>query len=282
MNAQLKPQPEPIGFFPDVPEAEYHRRELGVVSNSILKILRDKTPAHYLAYIRDQVPDEDTPAKRFGRLYHMAALEPARFRTSAIVVPDFGPMQSSRNRAERDAWRATLAPDQVEVSQDELELIEEMIAVLHRHPVVAGLLKNGQAEVTMRWIDDRTGLRCKARADWWRPGKLFADLKTTEDASALAFAKSIENYRYHVGHAHYCDGARVLGESISNYLIIAQEKTLPYAVNVLQVDAAAETRGFELRERGMDLMKQCLDTNTWPAYGDGINEVSLPAYAFKD
>jgi hypothetical protein len=281
VNAQLKHNPD-IGFFPEIPEADYHRRELGVVSNSILKILRDKTPAHYFAYITGKVEDEDTPAKRFGRLYHMASLEPRRFRACAVVAPDFGPMQSSRNRAERDAWRDSLGPDQVEVKQDELELIEEMTAVLHAHPVVAGILKNGQPEVTMRWIDDRTGLRCKARADWWRPGKFFADLKTTEDASPVAFAKSIETYRYHVGHAHYCDGARILGEPVNNYLLIAQEKSAPYAVNVLQIDAAAEARGFELRERGMDLMKTCLETNTWPAYGEGINEITLPAWAFKD
>lgn len=269
------------GFFPGEPAEVYHRKELGVVSNSVLKILRDRSPMHYRAYVDDLLPDTDSPAKRFGRLYHMAILEPERFAKEAIVMPDFGPMQSSTNRARRDEWRAALGSAE-EITEEELARIKAMRAALIAHPVAAGIIKHGEAEVSMRWIDERTGLKCKARADWWRQGKFFMDLKTCQDASPAAFAKAIHNFRYHVQHAHYCDGARALGEHIDNYLILAQESEFPHACAVYHVDAATEVRGFELRERGMDLMLTCLETNCWPAYGDGISEISIPHYALKD
>lgn len=280
MNAQLKPAEQ--GFFNNIPAARYHAKELGVVSNSILKILREKSPAHYLAYIRDESPETKSPALRFGHLYHLAILEPDRFARCAITMPDFGAMQSSTNRAKRDTWIAGLPQGTEVVTEDELEQIAAMRAALLKHPVAAGIIKQGQAEVTMRWIDERTGLQCKARADWHRPRKFFMDLKTCEDASPAGFVKAIATYGYHVQHAHYCDGARALGEPVENYLILAQEKVAPFAVAVYHIDAAAEARGFELRERGMDLMRTCLDADRWPGYGDGITELSLPPWSLKD
>lgn len=54
-----------------------------------------------------------------------------------------------------------------------------------------------------------------------------------------------------------------------------------YLPAVYQIDAAAEARGFELRERGLQTLQQCMQTNTWPGYA-GITELSLPPWALKD
>lgn len=278
MNAQLQPVPGAIAL--DVPAAEYHRRELGVASNSVLKLIRDKSPAHYRAWL-DAEDDSETPAMLFGRAYHCRVLEPDRFANEFVVMPALGDMRSSTNRAARDAWLAE-RPGATVISSDDSDRIEAMHKALMAHPLAAGIMKSGHSEVTMRWVDELTGVECKARADWWVPGKFFMDLKTTEDASPKGFARSIEKYGYHVQHAHYCDGARACGESLKNYLILAQEKEAPYVPAVYHIDAAAEIRGFELRERGLQTMRECLDANTWPGYGTGITELTLPAWALKD
>ncbi len=284
MSAVLQEAPRAdLGIFLDLPAEDYHRRELGVVSNSVLKILRERTPAHYKAYIDGTDEREETPTLRFGTAYHMAVLEPERFAATYAVAPKFGDLRTNAAKARRDTWQAENVGKEM-LSEDDGERIAGMLAAIKAHPIAGNIFRSRTAhrEATMRWVDERTGLTCKLRADLWEPGQYFADLKTTEDASPAKFAKAIHDYGYAVQHAHYCDGANACGERIENYLIVAQEKAAPYCVAVYHVDANTESRGYELRERGMDLMARCLRENRWPAYGDGIEEISLPAWALKD
>lgn len=280
MSAVLAEQSAVGEILLGVPAAEYHKRELGVATNSVLKIIRDKSPAHYRAWV-DAEDDAETPALLFGRAYHCRVLEPERFASEFQTMPDFGDMRSSKNRAVRDEWLVE-HPGVTTISADDLERIEAMHAALMQHPVAAGIMRQGHSEVTMRWVDEPTGVQCKARADWWLPGKFFMDLKTTLDASPKGFARAIDTYGYHVQHAHYCDAARACGQPVQNYLILAQEKEPPYVPAVYHIDAAAEIRGFELRERGLQTMRDCLATDTWPGYGAGITELSLAPWALKD
>lgn len=279
MNAQLQQAPSGQVLL-GVPAEEYQRRELGTATSGVLQRLRTRTPAHIKAWAES--PDDDqTPAKVFGKAYHCRVLEPEVFAETYAVMPDFGDMRSSKNRAMRDAWLDERHGLTV-ISQDFMERIEAMHAALLAHPVAAGIMRDGRSEVTMRWVDDVTGVPCKARADWWVESRnLLMDLKTTDDASPAAFARSIENYGYHIQHAHYCAGAQACGIPVQHYLILAQEKERPYLPAVYHIDAAAEIRGFELRERGLLTLQRCNETNTWPGYS-GISEISLPAWALKD
>src|SRR3546814_8878287 len=110
-----------------------------------------------------------------------------------------------------------------------------MHTALMRDPEVAALFAEGESEVTLRWVDEATGLRCKARADRWnRRRRYMADLKTTDDASERGFGRSVVNYGYDITHAHYCEGARACGEPVDKYLIVAQEKKAPYLAAVYE------------------------------------------------
>lgn len=278
MSAQLQPVAGEILL--DVPAAEYHKRELGVATNSTLRMIRERSPAHYRAWI-DSADDNDTPAMAFGRACHARVLEPARYAVDYQVMPVFGDLRSVKNRAARDAW-CDQHPGATFISADTAVQIEAMHAALMQHPLAAGIMREGRSEVTMRWTDPETGVTCKARADWWKPGRFFMDYKTTEDACPAAFKRSVAKYSYHQQHAHYCDGAKACGENIDNYLILAQEKEPPYVCVVYHIDAATETRGYELRQRGLEIMARCIENDTWPGYGAGITELALPPWALQD
>ncbi|WP_223621208.1 PD-(D/E)XK nuclease-like domain-containing protein [Lysobacter sp. ESA13C] len=280
MSARLAEQQATGRVLMDVPEAEYHRRELGVASATVLKMLREKTPAHYRAWL-DAAAEADTPSLLFGRAYHCRVLQPEVYARTYAVMPAFGDMRSSTSRGRRDAW-LDQHPGMLFLSADDSERIEAMHAALSRHPLAAGIFAEGHAEVTMRWTDPETSVECKARHDWFRPAELVADLKSTDDAGPAAFARSVDRYGYHLQHAHYIEGAIACGEAVPNFLIVAQEKEPPYLVAVYQIDAAAELRGYELRARGLQTLRHCLDTDTWPGHAPGITELSLPAWALKD
>lgn len=294
MNAQLKPMPT-SEILLGVPAEEYHRRELGVVSAGVLRRLHEKTPAHYRAWV-DDTDEGDTPAKVFGRAYHDRVLLPELFARRYVGEPVGAPMRptdamrNAKNQSQSsidrvafwEAWDAENA-GKIVMAADQFALIEAMHAALMRNPEAAELFDEGESEVTLRWIDEATGLRCKARADRWnRRKRRMADLKTTDDAGERAFGRSVVKFGYDITHAHYCEGAKACGEPVDEYLIVAQEKSAPYLVAVYQLDAPAEARGYEIRERGMRTIETCLAADNWPGYPRGVQPLSLPGWAIAN
>lgn len=280
MNAQLKPAD--TGIFYNLPAAEYHTKVLGEISNSGIKRLL-RSPAHYRAWIEDADESTDSPTLAFGRAFHCALLEPEVFATTYAVEPDFGDCRFKENKAARDAWRSANASKELISAADQAR-ITAMIASVQAHPLAGRAIRDGASEVTVRWTDEATGLPCKARADYFVDGKVrfVIDVKTCEDASPEVFAKAVSKYGYHIQHAHYAEAFRAAGKPLQNYLILAVEHKPPYAVAVYHIDAAAEARGFELRQRAIDAAARCTESGNWPAYPTGITQLTLPAYALKD
>lgn len=259
------------------PESAYHKRTIGVASKSALDQIA-RSPAHYRAWVEGE-DREPTPALEFGRAVHMAILEPSRFASAYIVAPDFGDLRSSKNREARDAWREQ-NPGAVVISQADYDTIGGMLRSVMLHPAASKLIADGTPEVSLYWRDAITGLRCKARADYWVKSKgLVIDLKSTLDASPREFARSVIKYRYHVQDASYRAAFHACGEPITHFAILAVEKTAPYACAVYTLDTDAVARGFGAYRLDMSALAECIKTNRFPSYSEGVEELSLPAWA---
>jgi len=282
------------GIHEGVPAEVYHRKELGVVNCGALKELA-KTPAHYRAWLASE-DDGDTPAKLFGRALHCAVLEPELFEATYILAREhpFSRVSDRLRNAKKpsqgtldaiaywDAWEVEMG-GKIEVSHDDAITLHGMQAAVFAHPIAGKLFTGGVAESTAIWTDPEHALLCKARMDYYVASRgLVIDLKSTEDASESGFARSVATYRYHVQHAHYASAFQSLGHELRAFLFVAVEKTPPYAVNVHCIDADAEARGMELRDRDMAKLNQCLQTDTWPGYEPTIHTLSLPRWAMND
>ena len=103
------------------------------------------------------------------------------------------------------------------------------------------------------------------------------DLKTTTDASPKGFAKSVASFRYHVQAAHY-----LAAGLFDKFIFIAVEKEAPYAVACYELDADALTEGQRLRGRDLQRIANCRAMAAWPGYGDELQTISLPGWAFYD
>jgi len=292
-DAVEQPAPPPewtAGVFYDMPEAEYHYRRLGECNQSGLKILRNRTPAHYKQWVLDShkpktLADRLKEKKhfKFGKIVHKRILEPEAFHRLYLLQPDFGAMQSSTNRAKRDAWLAEQDPEAIIVEQKDIDTANGMYESIMRHKTARLVIENGRPEVTLRWVCPRTGLRCKIRVDWYSEAFAFAmDLKSTDDASPLWFGQTVARYDYHVQHCFYSEGIKANGLPIDNYIIMPVEKDPPHAVATYHIDAASEERGFQLLDKSMDLMKQCVENDHWPAYSEDITTLTLPGWAYSD
>lgn len=269
----------PAGLHRDITPDCYYARELGVVSKSGLD-LYSRAPALYREWAAGK-EDEPTPALVLGNAVDCATTDPGRFDRDYAVAPEFGDCRTKGPRDERDAWRKVHA-GKTWLSAEDGRIVEGCVWSLRTHPIAGRILraKDLIRQATLRWDDGEHGLLCKARPDLYVPSLgLCGDLKTTLDASAHEFRRSVASYGYHRQEAFYRDGFAALDVPLEHFVFIAVEKAPPYLVAVYQLDEAAVEIG---RRQTRDLMARfavSLVTDSWPGYPETIQQIELPRWA---
>lgn len=245
------------------------------LSSTGARTILGQSPFHY--YYRDREA-EQTKALRVGRTVHMLALEPDAFMDHYRVFRKHTG-EGSRKRNEDEKNQA--AADGVELL-DEDEFAEALLMrdAISSDKRAANLLATAELEVSVEWTDASSLCPCKARLDIVTP-RFVADIKTCRSAKGDAFSRSIKDYGYHIQGAWYMDAFRAMyGREPEGFFFICVEKTKPYAVNVLKLDADSLDFGSEECQRARLIHQECVKSGYWPGYGPGIEEVGIPAYAF--
>jgi exodeoxyribonuclease VIII len=180
------------------------------------------------------------------------------------------------------AWRDANVGRQI-VTAEDMATAEAQRAALLAVPELAHALSNGRAEVSAFWIDSRTGLLCKLRADWLHTlpdGRVIVvDLKTTADADPAEFGRSVWKFGYHRQAAHYTAGLTACGIDVAAFLFAAVTNARPFLAVPYMLDDEATRKGAEQVVELLDRFAECRRANHWPAYGDGVQVLSLPAWA---
>lgn len=276
MNA---PTEHPLSWFLDMPAEHYHAAD--AMSNSALSKLAI-SPFHYWSEYRapGRPKREPTPAMMAGTLAHCAVLEPDALAVRYVVKPEGTDMRTKEGKA----WAASVPAGAQVVSADQMLTAQLQRAAVMIVPELASILEAGHAESSVIWTDAQEGIRCKARPDWVHmlpDGRaILFDLKTTSDASPREFARSVWTYGYHRQAAHYVAGFEAAtGIEVAAFLFGAVSSSYPFVAVPYLLDDDAMQRGREEVRRLLRLYAACCETNTWPAYGDGVQVLSLPAWA---
>jgi exodeoxyribonuclease VIII len=169
---------------------------------------------------------------------------------------------------------------------EQWDQLMNMRDAVHAHPIALALLtgKPGVAERSVYWVDEATGELCRCRPDFWREDDIVVDLKTTEDASAEGFSKSIANWSYDTQDAFYRDGCAAVGRPLRAFVFLAVEKSArvvegqPLGVAVYQLDEAGRELGRAKYRQDLATYAECKRTNKWPCYSDKLETISLPAW----
>ena len=262
--------------------SEYHLHP--ALSRSGLALVA-QSPLHYWhrylsgAYVQP-VP---APALRFGTAVHAAVLEPLTFTELYTEAPSL----SRTTKAGKEAWAAAAESGKELLTTDELAQISAICTALDRHPAASQALSvSGLNEATYITTDPGTGIGIKCRPDRITESGWLVDLKTTRDASAPAFAKSVANFGYHVQAAFYMHCLDILGERPKGFVIVAVEKEPPHAVQVFRISASAIQHGTREMFRLLGTLNDCLQTYSasepWPAYSPEVVDLDLPPWAVKD
>ncbi|MEU9887917.1 PD-(D/E)XK nuclease-like domain-containing protein [Sphaerisporangium sp. NPDC051011] len=195
-----------------------------------------------------------------------------------------------RSNAVKAEVAAVRAAGKVPLKPSEYEQVHGMAAAIRRHPWAGPLLspERGAAEQTLLWQDAASGVWRRALVDHlpypvpWRR-MVVADYKTTTSAATEAVRKAVFNYGYHCQAAWYLDGVEEVGLAESPVMVfVFQEKTAPYLINVVQLDADAIRIGRERNRRAINLYRECVEADSWPDYGHQISQISTPRWAAGD
>ena len=245
------------GLYPDIPLLAYHAAP--GLSKSDLDLIA-RSPAHWKYGQR-----EETSAMRLGAAVHAAVLEPDQWEA-----------RYARGNGRRSAATAT---NRIVLTATEWETCLWIREAVWNHPTCQEWFSEGHAEQSAWWLDPETGLLCKCRPDWSRPG-LLVDLKTASDASPVGFFRDIERYRYHVQAAYALDGwPPAGGGAVDQFIFVVVEKAPPYAIAFYELDPAYLDTARALYRRDLATVSDCLTRQQWPGYPTDI--VTLPLDAAR-
>lgn len=264
---------------------ESYLTDRSCVSSSGLKKIME-SPLHFLWNVTEQLveDEEDEPEHfKFGRVCHMAILEPSRFREMYITQPYFGAMQSPKNREKRDAWKRDLPEGSLVLTQKQLDDLTHMIDSLMAHPQASSFFKNGKPEVTGRFTHKETGIRCRIRPDYISyadDGNLFIfDIKSTRMENKALFASDAAKKKYDQQLAFYRDGmAQIMGREPQAVALVALVKTPPYPVFVYWMTDEDLAVGRAWNEEALRNLKRSLTTGKWPGPQATGEMIEMPTW----
>lgn len=262
------------GVYPDVHRDHYDR--IDRVNFSLLKLMK-LSPAHYKHAL--VTPGADTDAKKVGRVVHLAAFEPERFR-NAVAVWDEG----TRRGKVWDSFKDRNEGKEL-LTLNEYERCMAIQKAVSDHPVARRFVNVGRGEVTVLGellATDGKPIAAKGRLDFVGEEGI-ADLKVTKDGSPEGFPRQVNEYRYHTQAAWYVDllASAKAGEVLP-YFIVSVEAAAPHVVTVYRVPefllniGRAEYRGW------LDQLVKCRKTSTWPGYAEQPLDLELPEWALKN
>ena len=236
---------------------------------SSAKYLLD-SPADYQAHIA--APRIESAALTLGTLAHSVILEDAKLEEVAAIKPD----RMSFVTKDGKAWRAeqTLPI----ISEAEAQDIAAMREAVFANPYAKRLLELCQERETpllgkfrgvqIKGLLDASGLNKEAIP-------IIVDLKTTQDPSPRAFAKSVEFLHYDMQAewyaSLYAEHLQVEDEPVCYW--IAVKKTAPYTAVVHTLSEPRRMIGRDKMDRAIELYKRCTESGTWPHPYQEINVI---------
>jgi exodeoxyribonuclease VIII len=255
-------------------DGKEYRMAPAVSASDAKHILPPRTPAHYAAHMAGETKKEPSRAMVIGTLCHLAVLEPNKLDAAFVEKPQGMDFRTKEGKE----WKAGVG-DKPVLDEDETRAVRGIRDSIAAHEAARDLLDGTQSEVSM-FAEHRSGLWIKGRLDAYRDG-VIADVKTTSvGADAASFARQCFNMNYHVSAAWYLSLCRLNGLPPARFYWIAVETGAPFAVAVYEIDPRALELGLKMMSDALELIAQCEDEGYWPGYGNGVETLNLPPWAF--
>ncbi|MGI3198470.1 PD-(D/E)XK nuclease-like domain-containing protein [Streptomyces sp. GTA36] len=272
--------PDPItepGIY-DMDNETYHSHRYALSSSGARKLLAPSCPAKF----RWEQDHPQPPKKVFdiGNAAHKLVLG---------TGPDLVRIDADewRTKAVKEEVAGVRAEGGIPLKPAEYEQVHAMADALRAHPVASMLFdpEHGTAERSLFWRDEKTTVMLRARLDWLpnpRAGRLIIpDYKTCVSAEPERLQRAVDEFGYHQQDDWYRRAARALdlADDHAAFVFVCQEKTAPYVITVIEVNATSRRIGAARNRAAIERFAHCTATGHWPGYSDDVVPVALPGWA---
>ena len=266
MNAATRPLDSVViapGIYYDLSNEQYHSGP-GVSKSQLDDVA--ESPATYIWRKNAPVDTEKLQALDMGTALHCLLLEPDEFDSRFIKAPDFNRRTNAGKAEEAEFLKNCADTGKTVIEYEDHRKLLLMRDSVMAHPDASKLLgQEGYSESSIYWTDEDTGELCRCRPDrMLRNYPIILDVKKVDGMGR--FESHVEEYRYHVQNAMYCDGyANQFGEQPEFYFIAVSSSIecgrYPVRVRPLKPDWIAA--GHDLYRRDLNTFHQCRINNEW-------------------
>jgi len=263
----------------EVPNEEYHARtELG--HSDVLRISR--SPLEY-RYHKEHPVDPSLKALIIGSAFHTAVLEPEKFSSGYLILPEDIDGRGPRTAHYREALEQMKVerPHKKWLAASDYDLVMNLAESVLAHPVLQEALDRPHRTEGTAFFNG-WGCECKCRPDLtsFRGARTVdvIDLKSCQDASPAGFAKAMANWGYDVQKVFYERGLRENSLEVKRFLFVAVEKTPPYLCGVHEIHKDDLFTARTIIRQACATYLDCRARDVWPGYGTGVHKVRLPAW----
>lgn len=272
----------PGSYWCELSSIDYHTKSPGESSSRLKHML--VSPAHYQIKRRRPVIDND--ALRLGRMLHTTVLEPH------LVNEEFAIWTEGRRQGSSWEIFKVCNIDKTIITQDQFDCALGMANALRQlddFPFESWLegvaaVEPAIVERSLFWIDEETGLQCKARPDAMTLGgsALAGDVKSTRSADPDEFMRDVFKFRYDLQAAHYLAGIKAVFGVDANFAFFASEKEEPFVARTFLMTPDALAHGERFRRYCLRMIKKCTDENNWPKQPAGGKPVPITPPFWED
>ncbi|MDJ8007984.1 PD-(D/E)XK nuclease-like domain-containing protein [Salmonella enterica] len=264
------------GIYYDIPNEAYHAGP-GVSKSQLDDIA--VCPAFYQWRKSAPVDTEKTKALDMGTALHCRLLEPDEFKKRFIIAPEFNRRTTAGKEEEKAFLESCENSGKTVMTSEEGRKLELMYGSVMAHPGCRALLEaEGKTESSIYWTDTETGELCRIRPDKFLTNSpLILDVKKVADMSR--FARHVEEFRYHVQAAMYCEGWKTYSGETPRFAFLAVSESIDcgkYPVHLYILEDEHHDIGYSLFRRDLNTYHECKSSNKW---GWGFEIIERPYWA---
>jgi hypothetical protein len=230
----------------------------------------------------------ETDAMRLGTAIHCAVLEPQKFPSLYVVMPNFAMDEenvtdkgvrstSSATKYVKQAqenWRSKNT-GRIELDASEYAICNRVFASIQERPDIVAILDASEKEQVFE--GEILGVPCKGRIDFI--GSILGDLKTTQSVETRAFSRVFFNLEYGFRLAFYRELVRQ-NRGDMPVSILAVETSGDYDRCLYRVPG--ELLDYAMESVNITLLKykMSLETGNWPGVDQGFDGIDFPVPAW--
>jgi hypothetical protein len=262
------------GVYENMPFEEY--AAIDAVNGSSIVHMR-RSPMYY-RHMKDNPPPA-TAAQTLGTAVHRMILEPNRVGDLAV----WGTLKEEKVR-NGSVWEnfKELNKGALIVTVKERDAMVGMATAARKHaPIRKYASAKGPTEVSLVWTDKVTGFRMKCRLDKWIPAtRTIFDLKSTRSCQPYKFGSQSAQLGYHIKMAIQWLGVKACyGVDDAFPKLGAVESKAPHESAVYRLTKDVLIQGQEELDVLLRRLRECEETDTWPAEMEEESDLQLPTWA---